>query len=384
MSTRGPLVPLVLVLLVATAAPAAGEPQDSPAEESDPVAALIAEAEALRPFFDDPFVRAFLDATERLPPAEPRRLWKDPQTGDVHSEADAEARPDDVRARLQAVDLPADYTYTTRYGSPLAFSRALAVARAAGFEAAPGDRIVDFGFGSIGQLRLLAELGLHAVGLDVDPTLGALYSAPGDTGAVIRTADAPPDLPPAGSVEIAIGRFPVDEHTVTTAGEGARLFISKNTLKRGYIHPDRPVDPRRTIDLGVEDDAFVAAVHRTLAPGGWFVIYNLHPAPAAPDEPYVPWADGRSPFSREDFEGAGFEVLVFDRDDTSFARKMGSALGWGASMDLEADLFATFTVARRRAVESASPEEVPGPGRPETAPEVLSPSRGRSSPPPGG
>ena len=76
------------------------------------------------------------------------------------------------------------------------------------------------------------------------------------------------------------------------------LVLSKNTLKRGYIHPERPTEDRKLIKLGVDDRAFVQAVYDMLEPGGLFLIYNLCPAQAPPDQPYIPWADGRCPFDR--------------------------------------------------------------------------------------
>jgi hypothetical protein len=128
------------------------------------------------------------------------------------------------------------------------------------------------------------------------------------------------------------------------------VFLSKNTLKRGYIHPEQPVNPRMLVHLGVSDTAFVRHVAGILERGGWFLIYNLSPAPNEPGKPYRPWADGRCPFPRELLEAEGFEVLAFDRDDTASARAMAHALGWDAgpgAMNLEQDLFAHYTLARR-------------------------------------
>ena len=46
--------------------------------------------------------------------------------------------------------------------------------------------------------------------------------------------------------------------TATTAAVGGDydLIISKNTLKKGYVHPERPVEPRRLLNLGVDDADF--------------------------------------------------------------------------------------------------------------------------------
>jgi len=107
------------------------------------------------------------------------------------------------------------------------------------------------------------------------------------------------------------------------------------------------VDPRRLVHLGVDDETFVKAMFAVLEPGGLAMIYNLHPPQAPEDQPYIPWADGRSPFTRELYETVGFEVLTFDVDDSAAARAMGKAFGWDAQMDLEKDLFATYTLLRK-------------------------------------
>jgi hypothetical protein len=94
------------------------------------------------------------------------------------------------------------------------------------------------------------------------------------------------------------------------------------------------------ISLGVDDQAFVHALHGMMAPGGRVIIYNLAPPPAPLHQPYIPWADGRCPFAREVWEKVGFHVVDFDRDDTAEARRMAKALEW----EDPAGLFATYTL----------------------------------------
>jgi hypothetical protein len=182
----------------------------------------------------------------------------------------------------------------------------------------------------------MAGLGADAVGVDVDPMLAALYSEPGDQGPVEK-----------GRVALVIGRYPADEAVKARVGSGLDLFLSKNTLKRGYVHPD---SGRAFIDLGVDAAAFLKTLHAALKPGGYVLIYNLGPAPSPPGQPYKAMADIRTPFSREDWEAAGFRVEAFDRDDTGGARRMAAVLGWDkgpGAMDLEKGLFATYTLVRR-------------------------------------
>ncbi len=40
--------------------------------------------------------------------------------------------------------------------------------------------------------------------------------------------------------------------------------------------------------------------------------------------------------------------VSLERDDTDFARSMGKALGWGASMNLDTDLLGMYTILRKR------------------------------------
>jgi hypothetical protein len=138
---------------------------------------------------------------------------------------------------------------------------------------------------------------------------------------------------------------------VDEVGANVDLFLSKNTLKNGYLHPAEAVDPRLLVHLGVSDSAYVAALARTVRKGGRVLIYNLCPAPAPPGKPYIPWADGRCPFPRAAWEAAGFKVVAYDVDDSPAARVMGHALGWDqgdGGMKLEQDLFATWSLFVRR------------------------------------
>ncbi len=90
----------------------------------------------------------------------------------------------------------------------------------------------------------------------------------------------------------------------------------------------------------------MAAIAKLLKPQGLFVISNFCPAKAAEDKPYIPWAEGESPFTREQFAAAGFEVLEFDQVDDQVARELAKALRWDSEggMKLDSDLFAWYTV----------------------------------------
>jgi hypothetical protein len=182
---------------------------------------------------------------------------------------------------------------------------------------------------------MMAQSGAEVIGVDVAPLLERIYDGryPTQSG---------------GSVALAHGKFPKDEKVAERVGRDFDLVISKNTLKRGYIHPAREARPGTTIDLGVEDATFLKTLYDRMKPGALFVIYNLCPAKSPLDKPYIPWADGESPFSKEQFEAAGFEVLAFDVEDNAAARALGKALGWDKQMKLESELFSWYTIVRRK------------------------------------
>jgi len=326
---------ILLAMLVLAADPRA-RAEDAPSR----VQQLQDEAKALAPLVRTPLARDFLAAVPKLPRVQPRTVLRDSARTRAWTEREAQALPDSMRAKLVPRVLDEKFYYDTRYGSPLAYVRALEILGEQGVKSVRGARIADFGCGMLGQLRLLAELGATTVGIDVDPLLPALYSEPGDQGAV-----------GPGSVKLATGQWPATQAMRSEVGEGLDLFLSKNTLKNGYLHPAEKVDPRMLVHLGVSDSEYVAALAQCVKKGGHVLIYNLCPAPAAPGKPYIPWADGRCPFPREMWDRAGFRVVEFDRDDSPAARAMGHALGWDqgeGGMKLEQDLFATWSLFRRR------------------------------------
>ncbi len=298
------------------------------------------EALALQPLATHELTRRFLAATSQLPRVTHRTIYRDSARTRAWSAREYAALPDTQRIRLVPRELDEAFYYDTRYGTPLAYARVLELLAAAGVRDVLGMRIADFGCGTLGHLRLLASLGADCTGVDVDPLLAALYSEPGDQGAVGK-----------GRVRLVTGQWPATEAITQDVGTGYDLFLSKNTLKNGYIHPAEKVDPRMLVHLGVTDSAYVAALARAVKPGGRVLIYNLCPAPAAPGKPYIPWADGRCPFPREMWDAAGFRVVAFDQDDGAAARAMGHALGWdtGTSpMDLDKELFAHFSLFVKR------------------------------------
>lgn len=307
---------------------------------------LADEATKLAPLAEGEIAKGFLAAVDRLPNVKPRVLYVNRTTRDYRSANAWRSLDEDARAGFKPQRVGPDRYYRTKYGTPLAFFRVLDVAERFGFESLVSTRVLDFGYGTVGHLRLLASRGADATGVDVDPFLRALYAQPSDRGTVVNRGLRD------GVVRLAHGRWPAEAAVVKTVGRRFDLIVSKNTLKRGYLEPAEKVNPRMLVDLGVSQAVFLEKTFAALEPGGLFVIYNLSPKPSPPGKPYKPWADGRSPFTKTEFEAAGFEVLALDETDDDRARAMGQALGWDRQMgDLKENLFALFSVARKPADE---------------------------------
>ncbi len=329
---------------------AAIDDQDPSANEPPPaldpgLTQLRAEAQRLRPLVTSPAALALLDAVQALPPAAPTQIYYGSAGGDPVAYTAAEyARLDAaLQSGLRSLDVDTERYYYTFFGSPLASVRAFDLAaRMLALPSFAERRVLDFGFGSIGQLRLLTSCGAEAVGVDVMPRLASLYAA-----ASRPTQARTPTLAPL----LLFGRWPADAELAQAAGASFDLVVSKNTLKRGYVRPPVEVDPRARIDLGVTPTVFLTRVHAALRPGGVFLIYNLGGKPAAPGEPYRSATDIACPWTEAEFSAAGFDVLLLDEDDSAAARAFGEALGWDAGpggMHLETELFASWTAARRR------------------------------------
>jgi SAM-dependent methyltransferase len=309
------------------------------------VALLRREANDLEALVKSRLARDFLKAARELPAIAPRTIYHDKPNHIFFTEAEVLKFSAPRRRSLDRIPVDESFYYTTKYGSPLAYARPLDLLGRSGLESAGGIKLLDFGYGSIGQLRALATLGADVTGVDVDPMLRALYVAPQDLDVPRNPARN------GGRIRLIHSRFPADETVRKAVGNGYDLILSKNTLKNGYVHPERPVEKRRLLNLDVDDAAFLSAIYTALRPGGRVLIYNISPAPSPPEEPYKNWADGRCPFPRESWERAGFLIDAFDRDDTSSIRAFARMLGWDrgdAPMNLETDVFALYSLFQKR------------------------------------
>ncbi len=163
------------------AAPSAAAPQ-APAERPLFVPLLVRQAEAVAAVVESDLARAFLAKAVELPEIEPRTILRDPASRDAFTEEQAAKLPEDQQARLRPREYGSSFYYTTGYGSPMIYARPLDILAKHGVDSLAGKRVLDFGYGMIGQERMFALMGADVHGVDVEPTLAALYSWPGDTG----------------------------------------------------------------------------------------------------------------------------------------------------------------------------------------------------------
>jgi SAM-dependent methyltransferase len=342
---------LLAALAVAISALAAQNAKSPTAEPDKAEAPSVTErmkmgAAALAPTVTSDMAKSFLRATAKLSDPGTRTVYRNREKGVAVSARAHDAMSAEQREGFAARECTPDFYFETGYGSPLVYVRALDLAAPHLPSAQPGakPKLLDFGYGSIGHLQLLAHCGFDAYGVDVEPLFPALYSEPGDTGSI-----------GTGSVSIHKGQWPAEQPLREAIGGGFSLITSKNTLKNGYIHPapaqGQTVDPKRLIQLGVSDESYVKHVHDTLRPGGIFVIYNICPPQNPPDKEYLPWADGASPFPRELLEKAGFEVIAFDVSDQEWVIGCFDTLGYGEGKpraELATEYFCQYTIARRK------------------------------------
>lgn len=337
-----------------TSAPAEKQPEvvaEKPAEPTV-VDQLSGEAARIEPLLASDAAKAFVRAASALPVPEQRTVYRSKDKSRAFTQAEYDALPEAERGELVKKEYTPKFYYLTGYGTPLVYARPLDIVATlpeAKIDSFAGKKILDFGYGTIGHLRLLASCGADVHGVDVEPLFRPLYSVAGDTGRIEGANGAP-----AGSVAIHTGQFPADAalaKEVAAAGP-YDLIVSKNTLKRGYIHPERDCDPNMLVHLGVDDAAFVKSLHDNLKPGGIVMIYNICPPPAAEDQPYVPWADGRCPFEKQVMGSAGFEVLALDVDDAEKLFPIWVAAGLagpeGTVEQLKGTVFVHYTVLRKK------------------------------------
>lgn len=349
---------LALALALATTPLSAATQQDGDRAPAPPSyrEKLAGEAEAVKGLAETPLGIAFLEQCAALPPMTPRKFYYRQSDRSALSPAAHAALEEADASTYQELDVQERH-YFGLYSTPIACIRAIDIASHSGLTDVEGKRIADFGFGNIGQLVALSALGAHPVGIEI---AGGLQEAIYHPEAANPLADGNEDDPqePSARIQLVFGRYPTTQAIIDEVGAEFDLFISKNTLKKGYIHPEREAPPSQLIDLGVDDRTYLTTVYEALAPGGMMLIYNLYPKPAADDEPYIPWASGECPFEKPLVEDIGFEIIAWNTDDSAKARAMGKALNWDSGVEEEAfndNLYAMYTVLRKPRADVETP-----------------------------
>lgn len=346
------LMLLVPVVVVAVASSALAQ-DAAMAKKPEGVAKLAADAAALEAHVESPLAKTFLAhaASGRVPDPGTRELIYNRESRRWLTVEEGMLLPPQEQSQFAVRKCAPDFYFETNYGSPLVFARVLDVASAHGFrlerEKSETPAIMDFGYGTIGHLMLTASMCVDAVGVDIDPLLPRLYKKEREQSSFTCF-----DSESVAGLHLIDGRWPSDpaiaQQVSAIRPGGFDLITSKNTLKNGYVNPPVEISERQRVTLGVSNERFAQAVFEALKPGGFFIIYNLSPRPPAEGQPFRPMTDGRSPFSKEMLEKAGFEVLAFDTPDDDAAIRIFTALGYPTKTPSgEQDLFALYTVARR-------------------------------------
>jgi hypothetical protein len=309
-------------------------------------AALAEEAERVREVVTQQAVVEWLGKAKELPEVEGQTLFVGPRVEggfdrEVYTPRQARDLSEEDLAEFRAVTYGPERYYATNYGSPIAYATALACAADAGIESFAFKRILDIGYGQIGQLEMLARCGAEVDGVEVDPVVHLLYASTRLTDTVVAEDGT------RGRVSLHCGQWFRDWNFRKSVGKGYDLILARNVLKRGYVHPEEPMQGFDPIDVGGDAAMGAQIIYEALEPGGIAVVYNLGGGPwRREDGSYNAPADVRDPFGREAWEAAGFEVLHFQANGSQAMREVGVALGWGTLEDL-ASYNVLYTVVRR-------------------------------------
>ena len=288
---------------------------------------------------DATLVTDFLASAKSLSSIEPRTIYFNKAdriaiTTDQYDQLD-ESKRGPFKAKVCD-----DALYYGYFSTPLAWTRPLELLSEHGVDSIEGKRILDFGFGNIGQLKMFASMGADVTGIEVNDGIHSAMYAEADQGPVDPFDSSQIKSP--GSLSLVFGQWPAEKAITNKVGHGYDFFISKNVLKLGYIHPERKAPKRMLIDLGVDDATFLSHVYEAMNPDGVVLVYNIHPPQSSPDEQYKPWAYGETPWQREQVEAAGFNVIAWHVDDTEAIHDLGVKLGWNANAADDAEFEKNF------------------------------------------
>ncbi len=327
----------------------------APAAERAPVLVYYdTQADRVGPLVESALAREFVEETRALPSIEPFQIYVLPATvPEAVTVAQYDALPPQAKEPLSPMTIQTPRYYQTIFGPPLAYARPLdLVATEGGMDTLDGKKVLDFGYGQLGQVRLMAQCGADVVGADVSSLLAALYERESNvevTGSTGKT----------GSITLHQARWPAGPRAIDLVGEGYDLFLARDVLRNGRMDPQAQLDPAHAVTLGVYPEYFLAQLNRILKPGALAMIYNT--GRYAPED----WADRalgadiRSPFTPEQWQAAGFDVIALDKDDDDAMRTLAYAVDMHKGdngIDPEKHVFARYTLVRK-AREIAPPDE---------------------------
>lgn len=352
----------------ASAGPAQGEATPEPAaqeplprlKKSRVVRRFELEAEGIKPLLESEAVAEFLDQVSLLEDVPARRIYvRQAAVPDAVTEAEYHMLPDHLKGALRPLVIDTPKYYQTIYGSPLGYARPLDLAAsAAGWDSFEGKKILDFGYGQIGQLRLLAHCGADVTGIESSSMIAAMYTLPGDTGEFTGTTGK------TGSLHLYQGYWPAGKIARERVGTGYDLIMARNVLRKGPMdHENKDVRPELRVSLRTSYEMFLARANEALKPGGLMIVYNIGGAGPELWEQF-PASDFSCPFTREQWEQAGFELIAFNQKDDDPMREVAKALFLDRGpngINLETNLYAQYTLARK--VREAA---IPGQDQPES------------------
>ncbi len=301
------------------------------------------------------------EAVRALATTDAGRSWLD-RSGDVRSEFDErafyyalrpnrclsvddyDALPEDERGGWRRREVSADTYYATFYGTAAAYLPAVefaaaALGRADDPGAFEGTRVMDLGYGQMGQLELLAACGAEVVGVEVDPILTELYRDSLTPRSVANPHGA------SGSVRVTECLWPNEASCREDVGGGYDVILARNLLKRGYVKPRELIGNYVPVAHEMTDGEALGHFYDALAPGGVVVIYSLGGAP----DPAKPWTDIANPWPESAWGAAGFEVVHHDLDVSADAGEMFVALGYSEPDTVADTLFGVCSVYRKPA-----------------------------------
>jgi SAM-dependent methyltransferase len=310
-------------------------------------AALAAEAEKVGEVISHPAIDEWLGMAEELPEVKGAVLLVGPREEggfdrEVYTLQQSLEFTEEELADFKQVEYGPKRYYATNYGTPLAYAPALlAAAKAGGFDSFKYKKVLDFGYGQIGQLEMLARCGAEVFGVEADPIVHTLYQSTRVADGVVSEDGT------KGSVHLELGQWFSDWRLRQRMGGDFDVIMIRNVLKRGYVQPEEPMKGFDPIDIGGEPEDAVRAIYNALDDGGVAVVYNLGGGAWRRDDgTYNAPADVRDPFGKDVWEDAGFEIVHFQANGSQLMREVGVAIGWGTLEDL-ASYNVLYTVVRK-------------------------------------